>query len=415
MVTKVGSPNVRKKRRRALVVDGEVSRRVHDREGYPACRWRPRPEVVPGWRLRQARPARLAGVDELDRTAQAPPPVGGVHDDSGGVQPAGRLPDHVHGREPASASYGFGPFVANTLSVTTTGPCLHPHLRSDPVTVGAGEAVCISPGAKVSGGITVARRRARPRRSPSCRGRSVQRCDRGAHLPGARDRAAVGLGQHGARPRRRRRGHGPVRGHTISRPVDLTNNHGGVEFSGNHVSGSVPTISGTGGGGGGDRLAARDRQHRQWTSQDLIPHKAEARSGRRLSPAPQQRSPGSRVARCSGLPARCVLDVANGQSDSSHSRPRARAECLVARDSSDPRERAWRRGRCRAGVDVDAPDHVATRRIEHRVREPFPLRKSSACRSRSARFSSGVISRGQRPSGYPGVPAMCSIDDVQAS
>jgi hypothetical protein len=53
--------------------------------------------------------------------------------------------------------------------------------------------------------------------------------------------------------------------------------------------------------------------------------------------------------------------------------------------------------------------------IQHRVRESVRLRKSFAWRSRSARFSSSVISRGQRWSAQPGVEWMCSIDDVQAS
>jgi hypothetical protein len=39
------------------------------------------------------------------------------------------------------------------------------------------------------------------------------------------------------------------------------------------------------------------------------------------------------------------------------------------------------------------------------------VRKSSAWRCRSARFSSRVISRGQEPSGNPGVAAMCFIDE----
>lgn len=46
--------------------------------------------------------------------------------------------------------------------------------------------------------------------------------------------------------------------------------------------------------------------------------------------------------------------------------------------------------------------------------KPFRLRKSSACRSKSARFSPGVISCGHVPQGKPGVAAMCSIEDVQA-
>src|ERR671938_495545 len=46
---------------------------------------------------------------------------------------------------------------------------------------------------------------------------------------------------------------------------------------------------------------------------------------------------------------------------------------------------------------------------------PVRLRKSSAWRCRSARFSSGVISRGQLLSSHPGVARMCSADEVHAS
>src|SRR5919204_93168 len=46
---------------------------------------------------------------------------------------------------------------------------------------------------------------------------------------------------------------------------------------------------------------------------------------------------------------------------------------------------------------------------------PVRLRKSSAWRCRSARFSSGVISRGQPLSSHPGVAWMCSRDEAHAS
>ena len=46
---------------------------------------------------------------------------------------------------------------------------------------------------------------------------------------------------------------------------------------------------------------------------------------------------------------------------------------------------------------------------------PVRPAKSRSCRSRSARFSSSVISWGQLLPTKPGVAWMCSADDVQAA
>src|SRR5262249_53251259 len=54
----------------------------------------------------------------------------------------------------ASTNYSFGPFVANTLSVTSTSPCLV-GTHDGPLTIAAGEAFCTAPGAHVNGPITV--------------------------------------------------------------------------------------------------------------------------------------------------------------------------------------------------------------------------------------------------------------------
>src|SRR5262249_36623580 len=55
----------------------------------------------------------------------------------------------------SSTNYSFGPFVASTLTVTTTGPCLV-GTRKAPLTVAAGQAFCTVPGARLNGSITVA-------------------------------------------------------------------------------------------------------------------------------------------------------------------------------------------------------------------------------------------------------------------
>src|SRR5262249_17910934 len=53
----------------------------------------------------------------------------------------------------SSANYSFGPFVASTLSVTTTAPCLTGTRGA--LTVAAGQAFCTEPGARINGAVTV--------------------------------------------------------------------------------------------------------------------------------------------------------------------------------------------------------------------------------------------------------------------
>ena len=86
---------------------------------------------------------------------------------------------------------------------------------------------------------------------------------------------------------------------------------------------------------------------------------------------------------------------------------------------------ALRAGKKRRAAKRAAPDHHGSLR-EAMLRaadagsstvyvNPVRLRKSSEWRCRSARFSSGVISRGQLLPSHPGVAWICFTDEVHAS
>ncbi len=144
----------------------------------------------------------------------------------------------------ASTNYSFGPFVANTLSVTTTAPCLT-GTRSGPLTISAGQAFCTVPGARISGPVTVEAGGAIDLAGATVSGpirasgaTVVRIC--GSTLSGPLSvTGSTGLVLIGGDAAT-----GPCAGNSQSGPVDLTNNHGGVEFNNNTVSGPV-TISGT--------------------------------------------------------------------------------------------------------------------------------------------------------------------------
>jgi hypothetical protein len=144
----------------------------------------------------------------------------------------------------SSTNYSFGPFVANTLSITTTAPCLT-GTRNGGLTVAAGQAFCTEPGAKINGGITVEPGGAIDLAGATVSGAIhasgatvVRIC--GSSLSGALSvagsTALVLIGGDAAT--------GPCAGNTMSGAVDLSSNHGGVEFNNNRISGPV-TIAGT--------------------------------------------------------------------------------------------------------------------------------------------------------------------------
>ncbi len=144
----------------------------------------------------------------------------------------------------SSTNYSFGQFVASTLSVTSTAPCLT-GTHNGPLTVAAGEAFCTAPGAKLKGPVTVNAGGAIDLDGATVSGplrasgpTVVRVC--GSTIAGplsvSDSTGLVLVGGDAAT--------GPCAGNTISGPASLTNNRGGVEFNGNKVSGPL-TISGT--------------------------------------------------------------------------------------------------------------------------------------------------------------------------
>jgi hypothetical protein len=146
----------------------------------------------------------------------------------------------------SSTNYSFGPFVANTLTVAATSPCLT-GTRDGPLEVAAGEAVCVAPGAQLNGPVTVDPGGALDLEGATVVGplrvsgaTVVRVCGSTVSGPlrvsGSTDLVLVG-GDAAT---------GPCDGNTITGPAKLTDNQGGVEFNGNVVGGPL-TISGTSG------------------------------------------------------------------------------------------------------------------------------------------------------------------------
>jgi hypothetical protein len=144
----------------------------------------------------------------------------------------------------SSTNYSFGPFVAGTLSVTSTSPCLT-GTHNGPLTIAAGQAFCTEPGAQLNGPVTVSPGGAidlagaivtGPVRAT---GATVVRIC-GSTVTGPLSvTGTTGLVLVGGDAAT-----GPCAGNTISAPAGLTDNHGGVEFNDNVVGGPL-TISGT--------------------------------------------------------------------------------------------------------------------------------------------------------------------------
>jgi hypothetical protein len=143
----------------------------------------------------------------------------------------------------AAANYGFGPFVPGTLTVTYTRPCLT-GLAAGPVTVAAGQAVCIVAGGFQAGPITVAPGGsldlqggtvAGPIRSIN--GGVVRLCGVAVFGPltvnGSTGSVVVGDGA-------------ACGANTISGPATLTGNKAGVEMTGNVVAGPLTVTGNTG-------------------------------------------------------------------------------------------------------------------------------------------------------------------------
>jgi len=135
----------------------------------------------------------------------------------------------------SSTNYSFGPFVAGTLSVTSTGPCLT-GTHSGRLAVRAGEAVCVGAGGTQTGSVTVAPggsldiEGGRITGPVVANGAAVVRIC-GATITGPLTITATTgpalLGGAGCDP------------NTVVGPVRVIDNTGGVEFSGNRVIGPL--------------------------------------------------------------------------------------------------------------------------------------------------------------------------------
>ncbi|MGN6430374.1 MAG: MBG domain-containing protein [Gaiellaceae bacterium] len=141
-----------------------------------------------------------------------------------------------------AANYSFGPFVPGTLTVTYTGACITGVVNGR-LTVGAGRAICLGPGAKATDGVTVSGgsldvEGATIEGGLRSTGAAVLRIcgsttSGGLRVSGSTDLVLVG-GDAAT---------GACDGNTITGAVTITDSTGGVEFNGNHVFGGL-TITG---------------------------------------------------------------------------------------------------------------------------------------------------------------------------
>jgi hypothetical protein len=162
--------------------------------------------------------------------------------------PAGDYPITCSGGTLAAGGYTFANFVAGTLTVSYTAPCLTGP-SSGPLNVAAGQAICIGPGSSQSGPVTVAAGGALDLEGATITGplvavraAVVRIC--GATLIGpltiSGNSGSVLVGGEGCGP------------NTVVGPVRVTDNAGGVEVAGNRVfgplrvTGNAPSVRVTG-------------------------------------------------------------------------------------------------------------------------------------------------------------------------
>jgi hypothetical protein len=144
----------------------------------------------------------------------------------------------------ASTDYSFGPLLAGALNVTTPASCVT-GTQKGPVKIASGQTFCAAAGAKITGPIEMKAGGLLDLEGATVTGplhisgaALVRVC--GSTIAGDLEvSAAVGLVLIGGDAAT-----GPCAGNTIMGPVTLKDNHGGVEFNGNHVMGPLK-ISGT--------------------------------------------------------------------------------------------------------------------------------------------------------------------------
>jgi len=141
-----------------------------------------------------------------------------------------------------AANYSFGPFVPGTLTVTYTGACLTGAVSK--LVVGAGQSICLGPGAKLNGGVTIAAGGSLDIEGATIdgglksSGAGVIRICGSSVNGGIKITGSTGLVLIGGDAAT-----GPCAGNTISGGSASIDSSGGVEFNGNTVSGGL-TITG---------------------------------------------------------------------------------------------------------------------------------------------------------------------------
>jgi hypothetical protein len=146
----------------------------------------------------------------------------------------------------ASSNYSFGPFVAGTLTVGYSQPCVTT-AQLGGITVAAGQAICIGAGARLTGGVTVQPGGAVDFRGGMATGAlratgaTVVRVCGANVLGGATITGGTGLVLVGGDAAT-----GPCAGSTFNGTVSITGNSDGVEFNGNTVTAGVTITGNTG-------------------------------------------------------------------------------------------------------------------------------------------------------------------------
>jgi hypothetical protein len=145
-----------------------------------------------------------------------------------------------------AVNYSFSTFVAGTLTVAGTAPCLTGNVTG-PQTITAGQAVCVAPGARITGPITVSAGGVLDLEGATVTGPVratgagvIRIC--GSTLTGpltvSESTGLVLVGGDAAT--------GQCAGNTITGSVTLTDNTAGVEFNDNKVTGPVTITGNTG-------------------------------------------------------------------------------------------------------------------------------------------------------------------------
>jgi photosystem II stability/assembly factor-like uncharacterized protein len=141
-----------------------------------------------------------------------------------------------------ATNYSFGPFVPGTLTVTYTGGCLTGAVSK--LVVGAGQSICLGPGATLNGGVTIAAGGSLDLEGATINGglkssgAGVIRICGSTVNGGIKITGSTGLVLIGGDAAT-----GPCAGNTISGGSASIDSSGGVEFNGNTVSGGL-TITG---------------------------------------------------------------------------------------------------------------------------------------------------------------------------